>query len=165
MWKPHFFLSILSILSCLLIFSCGSSDGSSSGEIEDFPIEKLSGKWEDIGKENAFYEVWQPVNKDSLSGKGFVLIQQDTVFIEKLALWKDHGKCKYSALVSNQNGGERIIFTETSAQNGRIIFENPTHEFPQRIIYELISNVEMHVLIDGNQNGQYHKQHFSYIRK
>lgn len=146
--------------------ACGNEELADTNEVSSFPIEKLTGKWEDISKDNAFYEEWRLAGEDSLSGKGFVLVQQDTVFIENLSMWKeDNGLCKFSALISNQNNGEQIVFEQTGAQDGRIIFENKEHDFPQRIIYELISNVEMHVLIDGQQNGDYHKQHFSYIRK
>jgi hypothetical protein len=152
-------------LVLLLLTACGNDKPVPTETTTSFPIEKLTGKWEDISKENAFYEEWRIADKDSLIGKGYVLIQQDTVFIENLRMWKENGICKFAALISNQKKGEQIIFEQTGAQNGRIIFENRQHDFPQRIIYELISNVEMHVLIDGQQNGDYHKQHFSFIRK
>lgn len=46
----------------------------------------------------------------------------------------------------------------------RVVFENPSHEFPARIIYELRANGELLARIEGTRSGQPAGQDFVFTR-
>ena len=153
------------ILMMLFGVSCGTSDRDSDGTT-DFPMDKLVGKWENISKKNQHIEEWEMMNNDHFKGKGFVISEGDTVFIEQLELKPDEaGKLTYFAQVSNQNDAQTIPFGLVSNSTEELVFENPEHGFPQRIAYRMVSNVEMMVYIEGEMGGKSERKEFYFLRK
>ncbi|HEY1032204.1 MAG TPA: DUF6265 family protein [Flavipsychrobacter sp.] len=55
----------------------------------------------------------------------------------------------YIPTVSNQNEGKEIRFRLTNATDTSMIFENKTHDFPQRIGYIRTSATSIHAYISG----------------
>jgi hypothetical protein len=66
--------------------------------------------------------------------------------------------------VSNQNNQQPVYFKLISKEDGRYIFENKEHDFPQRVIYHLVSNDAVHARIEGVRNGQERGSDFKYSR-
>lgn len=60
----------------------------------------------------------------------------------------------YSPTVTNQNNGQPVRFELISTTGHRYIFENKKHDFPQRVIYHLVSNNAVHARIEGTKNGK-----------
>lgn len=110
-----------------LVFSCGSSDPQLQG------FEQLKGSWISNNNENTFSETWN-LKGDRLIGEGFLVKGKDTVFGEKLMVENINGKLVYIADVPGQHP---TLFTCTEHTPGRWKFENPEHDFPQMILYEL----------------------------
>jgi hypothetical protein len=47
----------------------------------------------------------------------------------------------------------------------RFVFENPEHDFPQRIVYERIGATKLHVRIEGDDSGESHGVDFHFVRR
>ena len=45
-------------------------------------------------------------------------------------------------------------WTLTKLEDNKVVFENPTHDFPQRIIYWLDENKKLHARVEGTVKGQ-----------
>jgi hypothetical protein len=129
-----------------------------------FDLEVLVGKWEDISKQNAQFEEWQWDGNGGLVGQGFVMADADTVFIENLSIGEVDGVLTYVARVSNQNEDKPVNFGLFADEGNRLIFENRQHDFPQRIVYEIISKDEMSAYIEGIEDGTFRQIKFSFQR-
>jgi len=68
---------------------------------------------------------------------------------EELSLYGSE-QILYSAKIEKQNNGKTIKFAMSSDKDSCVIFENPTHDFPQRIKYCFIKNDEIHVNVSSN---------------
>ncbi len=145
----------------LMAFSCGMNK---TDTVEGFRFDQLCGKWMDINEDTAFNEEWKRVDEGLLEGRGYVLSENDTVFIESLAIEIENGEAVYQAQVSNQNNERKVPFEALEQSKNKIIFENVQHDFPQRIIYELTSKDELRVAIEGYENGVYRKLKFDFER-
>lgn len=119
-----------------------------------FPLF-LEGTWKMENRE--IYERWDKLNDNSL--KGFSFTFQGTVMTvsEYLDIALSDNRIVYTASVLNQNQGEAIGFTLTKSDS-IFAFENPNHDFPKKIEYQVLSDTELMVKVsDGGQEG------FSYL--
>lgn len=76
---------------------------------------------------------------------------KDTVSAEVVNLEMRGGKLLYVPTVRDQNSGQPITFTETTVTEKEMIFENPAHDFPQRITYTRITPDSIVAVISGMQ--------------
>lgn len=61
-------------------------------------------------------------------------------------------------------GKPGVVFDLKEMGSSRVVFENPQHDFPTRIIYELKSNGQLLARIEGTQNGQSVGQDFLFSK-
>ena len=84
-------------------------------------------------------------------GVGRTIKNGKTVEYESLQIRKNtEGKVVYVALPSGQ---KETTFTATSVAEKSVTFENLQHDFPQSIVYRLLSGDRLVVRIEGIQNG------------
>ncbi|MCH2198764.1 MAG: hypothetical protein MK081_08260 [Flavobacteriales bacterium] len=72
------FASIITV--SLLMLSCGGGSIPTENPAH-FPLDQLAGSWEDVNRDNKFYEQWEHLGDNHMLGQGFVLSGSDTVFI------------------------------------------------------------------------------------
>ena len=66
----------------------------------------------------------------------------------------------YIPTVNGQNGGQPTTFTLTSTSPEDLVFENPAHNFPQKITYRHITPDSLFAAISGHMGGQTHTENF-----
>lgn len=152
---------LLVLILASTLFSCKTEDETVESSFE---FDRLCGKWMDVNKDNAFNEEWSRENDKLIVGKGYVLSENDTVFIEKLSIEIDENSVVYAAEVSNQNKDMKVPFAAVKQTKNKVVFENVQHDFPQRIIYNLKSDKELRVAIEGYENGVYRKLKFDFLK-
>jgi len=113
---------------------------------EDFTW--LEGTWERINLKpgSTAYESWKVTNQ-SLHGLGVRLKGTDTVFTEKLKLIETDRGMSYVAEVAHNNSA--VYFKIIDYDKHSFISENPSHDFPKRITYQLEGD-ELTVIISGD---------------
>ena len=95
----------------------------------------LDGPWRgEHSGTGEFYESWRREG-DVMLGTGYQVVNGDTTFGEKLRIEPDKDKIYYVADVAHNNGEVRFALVDFS--NEHAVFENPQHDFPQRIGYHL----------------------------
>lgn len=120
----------------------------------------LIGKWEtDFGKFK-YYEKWEKEN-NNLNGNGYRIKDGERFDGEKLLLINIHGYISYIATVGKQ---QPILFALVKSNDGNFVFENKEHDFPQRIIYQLINNDSVKVLTEGEIKGELVQDEYNMIR-
>ena len=67
----------------------------------------------------------------------------------------------YAAQPHNQPAAE---FVSEKVGDGEVIFSNPAHDFPQRIIYRRAGKDSLRARIEGTQNGRTRGSDFPYAR-
>ena len=157
--------NILSISVLILSIACGqphSETNDEKGKVRKFSW--LNGTWTNISAEGSLYEIWRPESDSTLEGISFMTSNNDTVFSEKMRIEFSNNECCYIPVVKNQNDGKPVIFKLISEIDGKYVFENPEHDFPQRIVYSNATTDSLHAWIDGMQNGKFREEHFYFVR-
>ena len=127
-------------------------------------LQPLAGLWKMETSRGAIYEEWKLTSDTKMSGRSFRINNTDTIVFEQLEIYLEDGKITYSPIVRGQNNGQAVPFPLASVTGKRFVFENKEHDFPQRIIYDLVSEDSVHARIEGTRNGQERGSDFKYSR-
>jgi hypothetical protein len=126
--------------------------------------EWLIGTWENITPKGTVYETWKKMSDDELSGKSYLLKEQDSIVFETIRMVQEKDGLFYIPTVKNQNGDLPVRFAARTISETQLAFENPQHDFPQTISYSRIGMDSLIAEISGAKNGQKRRQIFSMKR-
>lgn len=143
-------------ITVLLLTSCGFI-------VKDNQLQKadwLLGTWEMKTPRGSVYETWEITGDNQLSGMSYMLNGTDTAVFERIRLVVEQDEIFYIPAVSNQNDGKEVRFRGSSISESELVFENPEHDFPQKIKYSLIRSDSLVAEISGEVNGQMRNQLF-----
>jgi len=133
-------------------------DGST---IADFAW--LTGCWERSGDGWSSVEQWMGPAGGMMLGMSRTIVADTTREFEFLRIAKGpDGVLNYVALPSGQ---DETWFKLVRSGENEAVFENPEHDFPQRIIYRLFSDGELHARIEGNIRGELKGRDFKMNRR
>jgi hypothetical protein len=120
----------------------------------------LNGCWTFESKGRVIEEHWMAPAGGSLLGMSRTVVNGKTTEYEFLQIRDLPEGLAYIAKPSNQPEAK---FVATSKAAGEVVFENPTHDFPQRIRYRL-AGTTLHARIEGTMNGTSRGVDFTYTR-
>jgi hypothetical protein len=147
----------------IIIFMADNLKSQTPQTIEDFGF--LLGKWQMQTKKGVVYEEWQlSGDRNKLTGSSYRVKDNDTTLLENLELSIEKDGIFYIPTVIDQNEGLPIKFKLISWKNQVYIFENPEHDFPQRIVYFPKDKNNLHARIEGKYNGSEASSEFIYTR-
>ena len=109
-------------------------------------LDFLTGTWKIEGRES--YESWKKEG-DRLIGEAYQTKEGQKKISETLEIKIDTGRVIYTATVLNQNQGKGIPFTLNPAEKELYSFENPEHDFPNKIQYKVVTDKELKVSVLG----------------
>jgi hypothetical protein len=66
--------------------------------------------------------------------------------------------------VASPSGQKTTEFRSTKVSEGEVLFENPTHDFPQKIGYRAVGPDSLHAFIEGPRNGETRRIDYPYAR-
>jgi len=123
----------------------------------------LAGHWTMSTGDGLVEELWLPPAGGTLYGVGRTLSDmvcerrlpayRTTRFFEFLAIEpRDGAQGPTLAYVARPRGGEPTEFLLVEIAAGRVVFANPQHDFPRRIIYERRGD-ELHARVDDGTDG------------
>lgn len=111
----------------------------------------LSGCWNG-GGERVYQEQWMKPSGRTMLGMSRTVFNGQTVEYEFLRLHEaGNGDIFYTARPSGQN---EASFKLVRLSNDEAVFENPEHDFPQRIIYRLNADSSLTARIEGKSKGK-----------
>lgn len=122
-------------------------------------IQWLAGTWTRTNAKpgRTGFEIWTKKSDTEITGRGINMRGTDTTFVEKLKIVAKDGKLFYVADVP-ENKGE-VWFDITLASEKSIVCENPKHDFPKKIVYELDgSNLKATISGDGKSIDYFFKR-------
>ena len=155
----------LSMVVLVVIFSLSAFIMSGNKKFQFKKLYKLEGVWKMNTKRGVIVEEWKKANKHYLQSKGYMIKGNDTIVSERVALTQNKEGIFYTSTVEDQNNKQPVAFKMTKAENNLIVFENPKHDFPKRIVYNFITTDSLHAFVDDGNNESKKRQNFYYKRQ
>jgi hypothetical protein len=146
------FQKITLILLLLAIVSCKNSGSNEKDKIKK--IDWLLGKWENNVDGGILSENWKRLNDSTFQAESFFIKDKDTLHFESITLQQKGEELFYNATVKGQNDDKSVPFNLTSETDKKLVFENPKHDYPQKITYTLINKDSLVAEISGIQQGK-----------
>lgn len=106
----------------------------------------MAGCWEMRGPGRTTLEMWMPPTADLMLGASRTVINGVVRESEQLRLRAAGDTLVYTALPSGQ---QETDFRSTRVGADTIVFENPAHDFPQRIIYRRSGSDSLIARVEG----------------
>ena len=128
------------------------------------PLHQLPGLWKMETRRGPLYEEWKTSGENKLSGRSYKVNNADTMVLERVELFLQGGNIIYSPVVTGQNSGQAVQFKLSQLSGSKYVFENATHDYPQRVIYHFITKDSVHARIEGTKNGKDMGSDFLYSR-
>jgi len=124
----------------------------------------MAGCWEMNNKERglSITEMWMKPEGGMMIGAGRTVKGGKTVDFEFLRIVQDETGIAYVPKPAANK--EETIFKLIKSSANEVIFENPTHDFPQRIIYRQTKPDTLSARIEGTANGKVRGMDFPYTR-
>ncbi|MCB0696598.1 MAG: hypothetical protein KDC07_04495 [Chitinophagaceae bacterium] len=155
---------ILVATACISLQACGNNTSKESSRLKS--ISWILGYWEMNTPEGSVTESWIRNSDTSYSGVGkFIDSSGKVMSTEEIEIIQRGDMLLYIPTVSNQNGGEPIVFAEAFYTDTSISFLNAEHDFPQRITYVKTSDSTILAYIEGDINGEIQRIDYPYSRK
>jgi hypothetical protein len=145
-------------LLLLATVSCKNSESNEKEKIKS--ANWLLGKWENKVDESSLSENWKKLNDSTFQAESFFTKDKDTLHFETITLQQKGENLIYSATVKGQNNDKPVSFNMTSETEKKLVFENPKHDYPQKITYTLINKDSLVTEISGIQLGKSSSEKF-----
>lgn len=160
------FKYIIALATASAIFSCNNSTADNNRKSFN-ELEKanwLIGEWQNSSPEGNATEIWAKQNDSTYSGKSYFISGKDTLSSETISLEQNGEELYYIPTVKDQNDGQAIKFIFTALTSKQLVFENPKHDFPQKISYTQITSDSLLAEISGAIDGKQESQKFQMTR-
>ena len=123
----------------------------------------LAGCWEGTYTNGrTVSEQWMKPLGGVMMGMSRTVRNGKTIAFEHVRLEQsEDGSVRY---VANPSGQKEAAFALVKLEGTKAVFENPSHDYPQRIIYQLLSSDSLVARIEGTINGKERSSDFPYWR-
>jgi hypothetical protein len=122
----------------------------------------MAGCWAPDGGQHGSVEQWTAPAGRSMLGMSRTVRDGKTVFFEFLRIVEEDDG--WTGLIASPAGQETARFELVDLGPKLVVFENPNHDFPQRISYRLTADGNLHGRIEGQQNGETRSAEFPMTR-
>lgn len=138
------------LLFCLPAWASGVED-----------LSWIAGCWELKMGPVTIEEMWTAPAGGTLLGMGRTIKNGRAVFSEFLKIETKAGKIVYTPRIGTKQSPVDFVLFRSSADE--VVFENPAHDFPQRIIYRKQPE-GLFARIEGTDKGKQRGEDFPYKR-
>jgi hypothetical protein len=141
-------------------FLCMANPGFAQQATVD-RVAWLQGCWRSTRGEATIEEQWMSPRGGTMLGMGRTVRGSKTVEYELVLIKEQDGRIAYEA---HPSGQPSATFMATTASDTSVVFENPAHDFPQRVGYKRNGSDALDAWIEGQANGKSRRVDFSYQR-
>lgn len=142
------------ILSLALYLN--TSTGALGAEIDKLTF--MAGCWAGPFGDQVNQEMWMRPAAGTMMGLARNLKGDRTTFIEFTLINEENGVLGMT--VQLKLAGEKTRFTVQRLRAGEVIFENPVHDFPQRILYRAQGKNRLFARVEGVAKGKAMSEEF-----
>ena len=137
---------IVCLMACLTVSSSIAQETKPEMEI----LSWISGCWENSANGKTVEERWTKLAGESMLGVSRTVRDRKTVAYEFMRITRQENEIHY---IAHPSGQSEASFKLVKWSNSEAIFENPGHDFPQRIIYRKLEDGSLHARIEGKSKG------------
>jgi len=153
-------VAVLAVLLCFALHRDASAQQAGA------PVRQLSwiaGCWRQTsGNGNRVVdEQWMSLRGATMLGMSRTVRGDSLLELEFLQILEQSGRVVYHAQPSGQRPAD---FVASAVSDTLVVFENPEHDFPQRIIYRRRGADSLIARIEGTRNGKTRGIDFPYAR-
>jgi len=130
------------------------------GHPEMAKLAWISGCWKADGNVQT-EEHWTNIAAQSMLGMGRTIANGKTVFHEFLQI---RDRADGIVYIAQPNGGTAVEFKLVKINDNEAVFENPQHDFPQRITYQRAIDGSLVAAIEGQEKGKPKRVEFAMKR-
>jgi hypothetical protein len=150
----HLLVTAVSLLSF-----CASL--AAEGSMSVARLGWLAGTWQFAKDGRVVTEMWMAPEGKTMLGMGRTVVAGATREYEFLLVREEADRLSYVAKPSGQAEATFVLRTMTDVE---VVFENPTHDFPQRISYQLRPDGTLLAAIEGTLKGKFKRVEYPYRR-
>lgn len=111
----------------------------------------LAGCWDGSSGGRESLEQWMKPSGQTMLGMSRTVVSGKTVAYEFIQLREQEGEIFY---IAKPSGQAEASFKLVQYSKQEAVFENPQHDFPQRIIYRLEKDGALAAAIEGTSKGK-----------
>lgn len=154
----------ITLIALIITFvSCQKKESVEKDKIKI--ADWLIGNWENTSPEGVLTENWQKLNDSTFSAASYFIKGKDTIHFESIILAQLGETLTYKATVKGQNDDKPVSFPSIAESDKQLVFENPKHDYPQKITYTKGANNTLTAEISGNLNGKPTSEKFVMTKK
>ena len=131
--------------------------GAQTTSIAD--VAWLQGCWEMREGDRLVEERWMPPRAGSMLGVGRTTRGQKLAEHEFIVLTERGGRLAYEA---HPSGQAAATFLSQPVTGREVVFEDPTHDFPQRVGYRSTGPGQLLAWVEGTSGGKTRRVEFAY---
>jgi hypothetical protein len=121
----------------------------------------MAGCWQQSAGARLIEEQWMRPRAGLMLGASRTVVGDSLREYEQVALFERSEHLVYAATPARQEPAE---FTSTAVSDSAVTFENPAHDFPQRVIYRRRGADSLVARVEGMRGGQLRGRDFAYRR-
>jgi hypothetical protein len=150
----------VTLLSALLALHVPSTSRAQSAPTVA-QIGWMAGCWEQSAGTRVIEEQWMRPRAGLMLGVSRTVVGDSLREYEQVALFERGGRLVYAATPARQGPAE---FESIAVSDSAVTFENPTHDFPQRVIYRRQGADSLLARVEGMRGGQLRGSDYPYRR-
>ena len=121
----------------------------------------IAGCWELSAGSRRIEEQWMAPRAGLMLGVSRTVVGDSLREYEQVALFERGGRLVYAATPARQSPAE---FESIAVSDSAVIFENPTHDFPQRVMYRRHGPDSLVARVEGMRSGRLRGSDYPYRR-
>ncbi len=149
------------ITTTAALLGAGLALGSGAANAAGSGFDWLAGHWCGGSEQRKIEEFWLPQAGGALLGMSRTLSGDSTESFEFMRLVPSGNDAGFHV---QPNGVPATLFTISSQGRGWVVFENPAHDFPNRIEYRSEGDALRAVISGPGEDGKQHEIRFDYRR-
>lgn len=147
-------------LAAIALLGVGRADDAPPAE-ELKALAWLTGTWIDERGDASSEHIWTSVRGGTLLGLQRDIRPGRDTWVEFVKVHETPAGIVFSVIPLGQ---PQTDFTLASLSEGRVVFENPAHDFPQRIVYQLENDDILVATIEGSADGEQRSAEWRWTR-
>jgi len=140
-----------------LCLASASIAGAQTASIKD--VAWLQGCWEQRDGDRLVEERWMLPRAGSMLGVGRTTRGEKLIEHEFVVLTERDGRLAYEA---HPSGQATATFVSKPISGREVVFEDPTHDFPQRVGYRSTGPGQLLAWVEGTSGGRTRRVEFAY---
>ncbi len=151
----------------MLIFAVflglGASNDEATAKLSIKKLHWLKGKWSRVSAGTEHFEIWQIKRDSLLEGESYYEKPGKKKVTEKMSIkWVGKDLVYIADVAENE---EPVNFRNILLNDSMAVFENRSHDYPNRITYIKDSKRSFQVILDNNSGNKTRKLTFKLVTR